>query len=98
MFCSPIQVSKNRAGNFLANLSVNVEFFTSASRTMTRGFASPSLTSVAPKASRVAAEAVGAYSGGAIGLAGAGGVAIGSGLRISHFGGLGRRCELGAPR
>src|SRR5437588_675474 len=83
MFCSAMKISKNRSGNFLANLSVNVEFFTSASRTTTRGFASPSLTKVAPKASRVATESVGAYSGGATGLAGAGDKEIGSGLRIS---------------
>src|SRR5207244_10078315 len=69
---------------------LNVEFLTSASRTTTRGFASPSLTRVAPKASRVATKSVGAYSGGATGWAGAGDREIGSGLRISTVGGVGR--------
>jgi hypothetical protein len=52
MFCSAILHSRYWAGNFLANHSACVEFFTSASRPTTRLSASPSATSAAPYALR----------------------------------------------
>src|SRR3954447_24568930 len=52
MFCSAILHSRYWAGNFLANHSAWVEFFTSASRPTMRLSAAPSATSAAPYAFR----------------------------------------------
>src|SRR5215469_616493 len=52
MFCSAILHSRYWAGNFLANHSACVEFFTSASSPMIRLSASPRATNAAPYALR----------------------------------------------
>src|SRR3954468_23532922 len=52
MFCSAILHSRYCAGNFLANHSAWVEFFTSASNPTIRLSAAPSATSAAPYALR----------------------------------------------
>ena len=48
MFCSAMRHSRNCSGNFFANHSAWVEFFTSASRPTMRLSAAPSATSAAP--------------------------------------------------
>ena len=57
MFCSAMKFSKKRLGNCFPNLSVKVEFFTSASSTTTSGFDSPSFIRASPNASRVDTDA-----------------------------------------
>ena len=52
--CSAMKHWKKRSGNAFSNRSLNVEFFTSASRATTRASARPSAAMAVPNASRVA--------------------------------------------